>query len=311
MSRRSTTIARLLDLADDFGAFCRVVDALARTVPLLFEEGDPALAMDVIRRLARGDLAASKPWPELQAHMMRALEEACGARTMSAVLARFECGEQAVEYAKELVSLGGEKAALGLADAVMTSEDEATMSCAQEILGRRLPEILAQRVALVETRNAGRLAALFAVDGGASSLQALQQLAWHPEDRIRTETARAVCAGASEPLARFAPQLLRDPVREVAMVAARALGRRGDDQAVRLLAARLVEFDDDKELMQAREIIGALAASPSEAAGTALKRFSESGSFLKKRKSAEMRQLAKKAVQAREAGRVVGWAHSR
>ncbi|MBA4370333.1 MAG: hypothetical protein C0418_02000 [Coriobacteriaceae bacterium] len=295
------TILHLLDIADEFGAYTRVLLALSRSVPHLLEVGELDLAMAVVRQIQHRAATSEKPWPELAAEFVRATKEACGARSMAALLATSSTvHDQAVEYAKEFVTLGGETAARELASAALESDAEDAMGLAGDVLGRRLPELLAPEARATDHRHVAGLAELFAHDGGPRPMQALAQLVARPEDRVRSETARGIGAGGGTALRSFMPKLIRDESREVAIVAVRSLARNGGEGTVELLAGRLLELEGDKDIALAREIISVLGDSPAPAAGAALQQTASRGGLLRRGRYAEMKRLAEEALAARK-----------
>jgi len=295
------TVMRLLETADDFEPYCHVLEALASSVPHLFEVGDGRLAMTVVREIARLSLTSGKPWPDLHVRLEAAIEEACGTRSMSALLALYSTDDQAVEYAKELVTLGGEKATSGVATAALASEAEDAMTAAEAVLGRRLPELLAPEAPRVDSRHAARLAELFARDGGPWCMQALAQLVARPEDRVRSETARGIGEAGGQVLFQFMPKLLRDESYAVAVVSARVLAHAEEPGAVEMLATRLGEFEGEKDLPAARYIIALLVSSTSKAVDEALTRIADQRAFMRKGWHVEMKRLAREALDARKA----------
>lgn len=296
--RGVTTLIVLTRLADTFDLYARVLGALARSVAYLLEQGDDQLAMAVARKLGQRELVGPQPWPETDAELGRATETACGTRSMAALLAAAGASDKAVEYMKELVGYGGEKAALALATASMNSEDVSALGIAEAVLGKRLPELLTPMAGDADARHAARLAELFARDGGSRCMPALGLLAARSEDRVRTEVVRGICAAGGPAVAAFIPALLRDQSREVALVAALSLPVDGDPQAAALLGERLAELDEDeRDLSLARVIVQTLTGSRSETAETALRRFAEGGSFRRKRKTVQMRALARDALE--------------
>ena len=295
-----TTVMHLLDAAGEFEPYTRVLGALARSVPHLMEAGDADLAMSVVRGLSERSLSSDKPWPGLDARFAQARDEACGMRSMAALLAMHPGDEHAVEHAKELVALGGEVAAEGLAGAAMESEAEDSMDFAEAVLGRRLPELLAPEASHAEARHAAKLAELYTRDGGPRCMQAIGQLVARPEDRVRARTARGIGAAGGAALTTFMPTLLRDPSQTVVLVAADTLANSDTAGIVEILAERLSELEGDKDLRVATAIIGVLAESPSPAAEAALDRVANRGGLLRRGRHAEMRRLAKEALDARQ-----------
>lgn len=291
------TLLRLFELTDTFSSFSRVLGALARSVPRLLEERSPELAMLVVHRISAQGTESSRPWPQLHDSVEEAMAEVCTERTMAALLTLSSSDTRAVEYAKELVSLTGDRAAHSLAATALASDAEDAMPFAEEVMGRRLAEILAPEAANVDERNVARLVALFAHDGGPSCVQAIATLTARPEDRVRAETARGLAAVGGSAMIRYMPQLLRDASYVVSGPALRVLARNGSAEAVTLLGNRLAEIDSEKDMPAAREIISLLALSPSGSAASALKRIVEQGSVFKRIGwRSEMRRLATEAL---------------
>jgi len=294
-----TTVLHLLDTAEDFLAYSRVLEALARSVPHLFRNQQPDLAMRVVRELARRAESLDRPWPELPPRFGEVLSQACGALSIAALMDTPELESRAIECARELVALGGDNAARDFAMAAVSSESDNSIELAALVLGRRLPELLVTAAPHADARHIAKMAELFARDGGRWCLEALGQLTTRPEDRIRADAARGIATAGGIALQQHMPRLLRDPARTVAQVAARALGRNGGPGTVEMLAGRLGELEGDKDLPLAREIVGVLTVSPSPAADAALKQLAERGGFLRKNKHAEMRRLAVEALDMR------------
>lgn len=294
-----STLMHLLELAEDIDAYSGVLDALARSVPRLLEAGDPMLAMQVVRGIGQLSTSANRPWPGLAAQFALATTTACDTHSMAALL-RLPERDGAIEYAKELVAIGGESAAEGLAAAALDSEVEDSMEFAVAVLGRRLPELLAPQATRAEARHAAKLAELFARDASPACMQALGELVGHPEDQVRSKTARGICAAGGLALSSYVPRLLRDSSSSVALVTVSTLAACPSDQAVSLLAARLVELEEPSDVPLAREIAHALAVRPSPVATQALKQASEKGRRLGRGRHADIRRVASDALQRQQ-----------
>ncbi len=298
----------LLDSAEDLHGYTCVLGALSRSVPHLLESRDADLAMTILREITQRSVASDKPWPGLLAQFRQATETACGPRSMAAVLRMFEADPNAAQLAEELVSLGGETAAEALASAAIDSEVEGSLGYAEEVLGRRLPELLAPKAPEVEVQRAARLAEMLARDGGPRCMHALGLLLSRPEDGVRSKTARGIAAAGGQPFALLMPKILRDESSSVAMIGAQVVAQNGSPVAVQMLAKRLAEIEGEKDLSLAREIIGAMAKSPSPVAEAALREITGRGSFLRRSKDSELKSLAEKALRSREAA---GGGHGR
>lgn len=295
------TLLYLLDSSPDITAYTAVLGAISRAVPALFETGGQALALRVIDEVMHRLASTDKAWEGLDVHFAQAVEIMCGPRSMNAILLRPI--EEAVPIVRSLVSLCGEPAALHLAAASIESTSEHSLETAEQVLGRRLAELLAPSAATVDDNRAAKLAELFARDGGPRCTQALRQMAERPEDRVRLETARGMAAAGGPAMYATMPKLLADSSMNVAAFAARMLGHHQTPEAVAILVARLDEVEGDGDLTLARDIISALAASPQPAVDAALERAASKGGRLRKGKYAEVRQLAADAIKGRAAAR--------
>lgn len=299
-ARSVTVLAHLMDDAEEMEPYCAVLDALARSVGHLIEIGTPDVAMLVVKEVTDRSAGVQRPWPGLDARFAAAVETMCGSRTMSALLALSQTDAAAAEYARQLVALGGEPAARSLASVSVESEAENSMQFAEEVLGKRLAELLAPEAPTADPRHAGKMAELFARDGGAWCMQALVHLAARTEDKVRSETARGVGVAGGQALTIIMPKLLRDSSQEVEMVAVRALARNGGPGTTEMIAQRLAELEGDSHLRVAKEIVNALKASPSPVAETALTEVTQRGGFLRRGKDAELKKLAFEALAARK-----------
>jgi len=303
-AKDTATLLRVLDASDTFAAYTSVLDALARSVPHLLEVGELDLAMSIVAEISKRSLSAAKPWPGLDTRFAQATQVTCGKRSMAALLGMPTDDGRAIEYARQLVTLGGETAALNLANSAIETEAEGGMDLAEAVLGRRLPELLAPLAPTIDDTRVRRFAELMARDGGPWCVQALRQLAARPEEKVRSDTARGIGAGGGPAISTIMPSLLRDSSESVQRVSARALGRNGSAEALSALARRLDEIESDKEIGVGREIIGLLATESSPVAETALKQAAEKGSRLRRGRNPEMRRLASEALAARRAREV-------
>lgn len=298
-SQGAAVMLYLLDTADRFETFSALLAALSRAVPPLFEHGGSALALWIFKDVAQRSVATDRPWPTLDQQFNAALETMCGMRSMRALIAAYAADPAALETARELFALGGDAAGHALAAAAMESEAENAFELAQLVLGRRLAEQLAPLATTVDAKRAARLAELLARDSGPTCMQWLAQMVGRPEDQVRLETARGIAAAAGPALAAFMPRLLRDFSPNVASFAARVSGRHATPEVIAMLAARLDELEGDKDITLAREIISALGTSSSPIAEAALQRTAAKGGLLHKGRFAEIRQLAKSALDHR------------
>lgn len=293
-------VLHLLDTADDFRSYSTVLSAVARAVPKLVESGDTALAGYVLDEVTRRSTVADKSWFGLDQQFAAATETMCGRRTMGALIAAYPADPAAViEAAKRFVELGGDIAGRNLAAAAMESESEAAFDLAEQVLGRRLAELLAPQAPGIAAEHAARLAGLLARDGGPWCLQALAQMAARPEDKVRIETARGVATVGGPAFSSIMPRLLRDTSPTVSSFAARVSARRQTPDVIEMFARRLDELEGDKDVLLGKELIGGLATSPSPVAEAALQRLAEKGGLLHKGRYAELRQHAREALAAR------------
>lgn len=299
-----TTLVELLDLAPEIDSYSDVLGSLARSVPHLLEAGDTEVALAVVRELSGLAESSKKPWPGLSDRFAQAMQEACGQRSMMAVLGSAAPRESALESARELVALGGEAAAAALAHASIESDAEGSLDFAEEVLGRRLSDFLVSRAGGVDPRHVAKLAELFARDGGPRAMQALGQLVARPEDQVRSRTLRGIIEAGGNAVGVFVPKLLRDPTQSIAVLGVQALAANIDPQSLAMLADRLAEIQGEDDLPLGREIIAVLAASDSPDAEAALQEVAERGSFIRKGRHAEMKRLAREALESFQPGEV-------
>lgn len=290
------TLLYLLDTADDPLAYSRVLSALGRAVPHLLGVGDPDLAMQLMKEIGQRSVSSDKPWPGLDTLFSDAMEHACGVEAMDGLIGLLCADESMLAYANEFVSLGGETASRNLAAAAIRSDIEASLECAERILGRRLPELVAPEVPSADARHAAKLAEMCARDAGTACMQALSLLASRPEDRVRSETARGVVAAGGPAVVPILRQLLRDESASVSLVAARSLIRTEQPEAVELIAGRVSEFEGTRDLDIAEEMIRLLASSGTPSAQSALQELAEKGSLLKRGRNSALKRMAKEAL---------------
>jgi hypothetical protein len=293
-----STLFFILDTADELGEYASVLGAIGRAVPHLMGIGSEDLAMHVLREISRLSTTVERPWPNLASAFDAAMRDACDARSMSALLSSDE-REKAIEYAREIVTLGGDTAASGLAAAALDSELEDSMEFAFAVLGRRLPELLAPDAARAEAHHAAKMAELFAADGSPACMQALTELTVRSEEQVRAKTARGIAVGGGRAVGMLMPALLRDSSSGVAMVAVRSLTEHSGDEGVRLLAERLGELGDEADVPLARDIIASLAASTLPVAQEALEQAASKGGLFGKGRHPDIRKMAHDTLELR------------
>lgn len=293
-------LTTLLDQETDFELYARSLQALGAMVPRLLEKGETDLAVKIVTDLSRRESRATLP-PRLVEQLRESLSIACSTPSMTALLALTGKDLRALELGREMVRVGGEAAARTLAEAALTSEDERAMDSAAQVLGKRLPELMAAASSKTQWFHVAKLAKSLAMDGSPRCTQALEALMSRKDEQSRREAAKGLAVAGGPLAARHLKTLLGDPSPEVAIVAARVIGRTRVVGAAETLSARLADLDlDGKDFLLGREIITALAQIPSPAAEKAIKRVVDRRMLIKRGRFAEVQAHARNALEAQK-----------
>jgi len=293
------TMLMLLDQQQDFELYSSAVTNLANLVPRLVEQGQVPLAGKVVAALAGREGRASGPWPDLSTRLREALAEACGPRTMTALVRETVADPALVDEARQLLRYGGEPAAQAFATEAVAAKAEG-LAIAEQVLGRRLVDALNALAPRLQWFQLGPVAARLAQAGDPRSLHTIEQLLARDDEQSRREVVSGL-ASAGAPPVNLLSRALSDPSTEVAIIAARSLSRSGAPNAARALVTRLDAIDiDNADFLLGREIIGGLARLGDPAAEEALRRIAGRKALIKRGHFAETCDLARRALLARE-----------
>lgn len=289
------TMLSLLDQQTDYALFCNSIDSLASLVPKLLEQRDLALASKVLGELSRREALNVGPWPELSERLREALGVAAGPRSMAALLQAVVEDPSRMALAREIVRHAGDAAASSLVAEAVNLKGPG-LAAAEELLGRRLIDQLAQIAPRVQWYQLAPIVARLARENDNRSLQTVEALLKRPDEQSRREVA----TGLSEVGGGIAPRLLatalRDSSPEVAMVAARAIGRSSQPGAASLLGARLGEIDiDNTDFALGREIIAALTRLPGPEADEILAKLASRRTLIRRGRFSEVQDLVSQA----------------
>ncbi len=296
------TMLCLLDHEDDFDLFCATATNLGAMVPRLLEAGELTLSAEVLQELSAREVRATGPWPELSARLRDAIAGAVGVESMETLVKALIDDPSLLPSVQEIVRHAGEAAPPSLVSAAI-AEKGAGLEVAEQLVGRRIIDLLNAAAPQVPWYQLGPVVARLAREGDARSMQTIAALLQRPDEQSRREVITALAATPSPSALSLVARGLRDSSPEVCLIAARALGRSGQAAAAVPLANRLAEIDGDtQDFLLGKEIIGALARVPGPQADEALQRFAGKRSLMKRGRIAELQELAKHALQLRQKG---------
>lgn len=304
VNRRSVaTMLQLLDQQRDFQLYCKTLDGLASTVPMLFEARDLVLASRVIDELASREARTDLPWPELTERLRLAINNATGKRSMAALLHAVVDQPALAEPARDILRKAGGAAQAAFVDEALSVRDADGLGIAQAVLGRRLLDLLIAHTAQVPWFHVAPVIAKLAAETDPRSSAAIDTLIKRPDEQSRQEAAKGLAEAGTQASVKHLKTLIRDASPEVALVAIRALGRSTVPGVATDLGTRFDELDpDNKDFIACREIIGALARTPDPGADKVLERIAGRKALIKRGHFAEITDLARQAMQARAQG---------
>ncbi len=296
------TMMTLLGQQTDFELFMQSATSLAGMVPRLIEQGDLPLAAHVITELARRESTDSGPWPELSARLREALSVAVGPRSMAALLSAVTIDPSQADNARAILRFAGEAGASALVAEAISHKAEG-IAQAEELLGRRVVDLLNKLAPQAQWFQLSGLVARLVAENDARSIQTIEALAKRPDEQSRREVVTGLAQAGGPVAERILPQALRDPSSEVAVTAARSLARSAMPGAGQMLAARLGEIDvDGADFALAREIVTGLARISDPIADEALAKLAGRRALIKRGHYAEVQDLVQQAIAARAKG---------
>ncbi|MHB8705338.1 MAG: HEAT repeat domain-containing protein [Coriobacteriia bacterium] len=304
VNRRSVaTMLQLLDQQRDFKLYCKTLDGLASTVPALFEMRDLDLASKVIDELTTRESGTDLPWPELAARLKEAIAKATGKRSMVALLHAVVDDIGYAERARDVLRRAGGAAQSAFVEEALSLRDIDGLAIAQEVLGRRLLDLLIAHAPQAQWFHVAPIARKLAAEGDSRSSAAIEAILKRTDEQSRQEAAKGLAEAGTLLSLTHLKTLVRDASPEVALIAIRAMGRSPVPGAAAALSQRFDELDcDGKDFVSCREILGALARCPDPGATAALERIAARKALIKRGHFAEISDLSKQALAARSQG---------
>lgn len=293
------TMLALLDQQRDFNLYVKSLDALAGIVPRLVRENELQTAVSVLGEIAERENRTSQPWPELTQRLRAAMAAATGRATMSTLVDALSADPDTVSaYAHRILQVADDAGKTAFVEETLARKDDRALALAESLLGRRMIDLLASVAPRASVSQLGPLVRKLADHGDPSAMQAIDAVLRRPDELARVEAAEGL-AGTTNPAAvRKLGALLADPSPKVVSAAARALARTRLPGAAEALAERLEALDvDNKDFAIGRELIAALAQSPSPAATAALHHLADRKALIKRGRFVEVQQLAREALQ--------------
>jgi len=295
------TMLQLLDQQSDFSLYCKTLDGLASIMPALFEMRDLALADKVLVELAAREARTDQPWPELTACLRDAIAKATGPRSMSALLHAIADDPALAPIARDVMRRAGHAGQLSFVREAVGMRDADGLRIAEEVLGRRMIDLLVAEAPNAQWFLLGTIVARLAAEGDARSQQAIEALMRRPDEPSRQEVAKALAGARTDMAVRQLAALMRDPSPEVAVIAIRATGRSVAAGSANALGKRFEELDcDSRDFPACRDIIAALGRSVDPDARAVLERIAARKAIIKRGHFSEIAGLARQALSACE-----------
>jgi hypothetical protein len=177
------------------------------------------------------------------------------------------------------------------------------LEVAEELVGRRLLDLLFAQAPRAQWFQLGPLVERFAIDGSPRAMATSESLLARPEGRARQEVVAALASVNNAAVLPLLGQALRDTDEKVAAMAAHAIARNRTGGSTALLAKALSELDiDGSGFTRARELIGALAQTKEPAAEEALQNLASRHKLIARGHFTEIQQLVSQALEIRRRG---------
>jgi len=289
------TMLALIQQQQDFELYCTGMDSLAAMVPVLVEQSDLELARSVLSEISRRESAEYPSWPELPEHVDAALGAATGPRTMTALVQVLANDPSLLPAGRDLMRLARGAGNDQLVAAAIELRGEG-LAVANELLGGRLDEVLSRQALMAPWHLLGPIAARLARGATPAGQKSLGVLMQRPDEQSRREVVIGLGEVGGAVAVAYMGAALADPSTEVAIAAARGLGRSGSPQATALVADRLGRIDiDNDDFDVVVELIGALAQLPGPTADETLGRLAARRGFMKRARHGEIQDLISRA----------------
>ncbi|MDO8964275.1 MAG: HEAT repeat domain-containing protein [Coriobacteriia bacterium] len=296
------TLLRLLDQQEDLALYRRTLDSLAGMVPSLIESGHIEIAAQALHGMVERESRGSQTWPELTEMLRAAVAEATGPRTMKALITAAAADPTKVGAARDIVQRAGDASQAAFVEEALAVKPDG-LRIAEAVVGRRLIDMLSAAASRAQWFQVAPLVATLGRESEARPQAAIEMLMHRPDEQTRREVAAGLAAAGGPLAVRHLATLLRDSSTEVAIAAARALGRIDAPGAAATLAERLASMDmDNKDFAVAREVIIALARCTDQAATDALSAIANRRALIKRGHFAEINELARQALAQQQKG---------
>lgn len=293
------TMLALLDQQRDFEMYCRGLDGLAAMVPKLIDSGELDVAHTVLSELTVREARAVQPWPELTGRLRAAIATAVSPDAMAALLRAVTADPATLPAAREIARVAGDAAGPAIIEEALAHKGEG-LKAAEEILGRRVIDLLGAQLAHAQWFQLAPVVARLAAESDPRAQAAIEAAAKRPDEQSRREVATGLAQSDSPGSLAILARMTADPSAEVAIVAVRSMSRMSTPGGAALLAARLEDLDiDNKDYLLGREIIGALARMSDPGADEVLKRLAGRKALIKRGHFAEIQDLARQACELR------------
>lgn len=289
------TILQLLDQQKDFELYCSSVDSLSMMVPRLLEQRDLDMAEKVIAELVRRETLNVAAWPDLSARMRRAIDVATGPRAMASLVKAVVEEPGRMVAAQRIVRQAGEAGHAALVNEAVALKG-AGIEVAEQLVGRRIVDLLWAAAQHAQWFQLAPIATRLAREADPRSVQTLESLMSRPDEQSRREVVNGVAMSPSPVSDRILARALRDSSAEVAITAARAIGKGRAPGAAALVGARLAELDlDNAGFVLGRELIATLARLSEPAAGEILDKLASRRAIIKRGHFQEVADLVAQA----------------
>ena len=302
-TRTVNPLLSLLDQHTDFGLWSKTLANLAGIVPSLIEQRDVALADRVFADLTSRESRTSQPWPGLPEQMRVAFERATSADAMAALLDAVLDDPAHADAAASILRRVDAPAQKRFVAAAIAERQRDGLRVADQLLGRRLVDLLVEVAPEAEWFQVGEVALRLSGEGDSRSRDALHALARRPDERSRQEVAKALASTTSPLGMGVLSELVRDQAPEVAVMAVRSLGHVQVPGAAMALSTVFEALDSTgKDFPLAREVLGALARTSDASAASVLEQIAAQKALIKRGHFSEVQDLARQALASRARG---------
>lgn len=301
---------QLLGEAQNEEAYVRLLDGLGPLLAVLVAQGNVAPAADALDWATAHARSMLKMWPGVTDHL-RALSEAAGAQDVVEGLVahlRVAAADREVHAVARYLSVLPDSSIEVLVDALAEERAMAVRKRLCAVLsgsGRKAVHVLGNRLSDERWYLVRNVVSVFGMIRDRAALPYLKHTSMHPDARVRAETVRSLGIlrdPAGTPLLVLA---LEDQERAVRLAAARWLGRMQAVEATPALA-RMLEGRVATDLELAKVVIQALSQIGDEGAVPVLRRVASKRSLFGRRRTRELRQVAREALTAMEEAGVGG-----